>query len=482
MSLRLRLTLTYSLFVALIVVVFGGVLYALMQKQLMQEMDRRLHIRANQAQLALFPGASSLTPADLTQAKLDLSPLADLDAPGLYVQVLDRAGTVVATSKDLQGVALPVQPSSLSAALAGKQSLGDVRIGNSRSVRVLSVPVTSGGKVVGMLQVGESRQPLQQTLDNLSTTLLLLGAAVLVAAAVAGWLVARQGLRPLSIIARDAAAIAARRDFSQRLSVEERADEVGQLAATIDHLLSTVDGLLRQHQDFVADTSHELRNPLLAIRTNLDLLDRVADADARAECVREAREQVERMSRLLGDLLLLARAEATRVIEFRPLALRALVERVAAEQRPRLAGRKLIVQPGEQIELPGDEGRLIQVLTNLVANAMRHTPPGGTITIDLQRDGEWACLSVADTGEGIAPEHLPHLFDRFYRVRGGDEPRGAGLGLAIVKHLVEAHGGCVCVQSEVGVGSRFEVRLPLAPRPALAARRTVVPGVRTPSA
>lgn len=462
MSLRLRLTLTYSLFVAIVVVVFGGVLYIIMRQQLGNDMDRRLHIRASQVQLAIFPGTSSLTPADLTRAKLDLSPLADLDAPGLYVQVLDRTGAVVATSETLAGTALPESPASVGTALSGKQSFAGVQIRSGRSVRVLSVPVTSEGKIVGVLQVGESRQPLQQTLDNLRATLLLLGLGVLAIAGLVGWLVARQGLRPLAVMARDASSIADRRDFSRRLSVRERHDEVGQLAGTIDKLLATVEALLCQHREFVADTSHELRNPLLAIRTNLDLLDRVPQGPERAECVREAREQAERMSRLLADLLLLARAEATRVIAWQPVALRALVEQVVA--RTRLTGQCLIVQPGEEVDVAGDEDRLVQVVTNLIDNAIQHTPPGGVITVDVRRENGRARLSVADTGEGIPPQALPHLFERFYRVRG-TRAQGTGLGLAIVKHLVEAHGGSVAVESEPGAGARFEVRLPLgAPR------------------
>src|SRR5207247_780931 len=136
-----------------------------------------------------------------------------------------------------------------------------------------------------------------------------LGAAALLVAGAGSWFVAYRGLRPLAVVSSRAADIAARRDFSQRLGFDDRRDEVGRLASTVDHLLATVDETLRTHREFVADTSHELRNPLLAIRTNLDLMDRLPTAEARQECVFEAREQVERMSRLVSDLLLLAQVE-----------------------------------------------------------------------------------------------------------------------------------------------------------------------------
>ncbi|MBI4499496.1 MAG: HAMP domain-containing protein [Chloroflexi bacterium] len=480
MSLRLRLTLTYSAFVGLTIAVFGLVLYTTMSQNLEAEMDQRLQIRADQVQLTIWPGTDSLTPEDLTSAKLDLSPLADLDAPGLYVQVLDRAGQVLATSESLRGAVLPTHPASLAAALEGKRVFSDITVGEGRGMRMLSVPIVVESRVVGVLEVGQSRRPLQDTISDLRTLLLLLGAATLAIAGVGGWLVARHGLLPLRAISQQAADIAAQRDFRQRLHLAERRDEVGQLARTIDKLLETVQDTLRWHREFVADTSHELRNPLLALRTNLELIDRVADAEARAECVREARQQIERMSRLVSDLLLLAQVEAGQVIERRPVALRPLIESVARDAAQRADGQQVQIAGAEPLEILGDEGRLTQVLTNLVNNALRHTPPGGTITLRLGREDGWAYLAVADSGEGIAPEHLPHIFERFYRVEkpGARAGHGTGLGLAIVKHLAEAHGGWVTAESELGRGSCFTVWLPLRPgvrpplRPARAAAKT----------
>jgi heavy metal sensor kinase len=475
-SLRLRLTLTYSALVALVMAVFAVVLYGTLRQNLEAEMDRRLQVRASQVQLTIFPGTTSLTAGDLAFSKLDLSPLADLDAPGIYVQVLAPDGTVVATSDSLDGARLPFESGDLQAALEGRRVLGDVRLGSERAVRVLSVPVFSQGRAVGVLQVGQSRVPLQETMDNLRNLLLSLGAGALAVSVLIGWVVAHRGLRTLGAISEQAAAIAAQRDFGRRLRRVRRRDEVGRLARTINVLLATVDETLRTHREFVADTSHELRNPLLAIRTNLDLLDRVADPAARAECLREARDQVERMSRLVSDLLVLARVEAGQLIEQRPVALDELLERVARETQLRANGRRVELDGVEPVEILGDEGRLAQVLTNLVDNALEHTPAGGRIGLGLDRRDGWARLTVVDTGEGIPQEHLPRVFDRFYRV---DKARarasaGAGLGLAIVKHLAEAHGGRVTAESEAGRGSRFTVWLPVRPE-------STAPALLTPS-
>jgi signal transduction histidine kinase len=465
LSLRLRLTLTYSALVALVMVVFGVVLYGTMRQNLEAEMDRRLQVRAGQVRLVIFPGASALTAEDLAAAQLDLSPLAGLDAPNIYVQVLDRSGRVVATSDNLRGATLPADPEDIAGALAGKQVLDDVSLGSDSAVRVLSVPVTNQGRILGVLQVGQGRRSLQETMDNLRNLLLSLGVGALALSGLVGWVVAHRGLHTLGAISEQAAAIATQRDFGRRLRRVRRQDEVGRLARTIDGLLATVDDTLRTHREFVADTSHELRNPLLALRTNLELLDRIEDPEGREECVREARQQVERMSRLVADLLVLARVEAGEVIEHRPVDLGALVERIAREAALRAADRRVVVERNDPVEIAGDEDRLAQVIGNLVDNALKYTPPGGRIALSLVREDGWAHLTVADTGAGIPPEHLPHIFERFYRVDkiGARAAGGAGLGLAIVKHLTEAHSGRVAAESEVGRGSRFTVRLPLRP-------------------
>jgi signal transduction histidine kinase len=207
----------------------------------------------------------------------------------------------------------------------------------------------------------------------------------------------------------------------------------------------------------------------------MELLDRLTDRAARAECRQEARQQVERMSRLVSDLLVLAQVEAGQLVERRPVALRPLVERAARAATARARGQRIALAIDADAELLGDEDRLAQVLDNLVNNALRHTPPGGVVTLRLEAQESCARLIVADTGRGIAAEHLPHVFERFYRA---DKARarpggGTGLGLAIVKHLAEAHGGWVTAESVPGQGTRFTVWLPL--RPAGAAAPAAAP-------
>ncbi|MDE3074101.1 MAG: HAMP domain-containing protein [Chloroflexota bacterium] len=462
MSLRLKLTLTYSLLVAGILAALGITLYVTMQQTLFAEMDQRLRVRSDEVQYALWPGANNPTLADLTPDKLDLSPLADIDAPELFVQVVGLDGTVLGTSSTLKGRDLPVDQASFASAAHAVPAFADIDIPGHRGVRVLSAPVFVKGKVAAVLQVSQSRASLKDTLNGLRDLLLLLGIVALLVSAFVGWFVAHRGLRPLSTISREAVDIAKRRDFSRRLKLKSGRDEVSQLAATIDHLLATVDETLRSHRDFVADTSHELRNPLLAIQTNLDVIDRVADAEARAECLREAKNQLGRMSRLVSDLLLLAQVERGLVIELRPVDMRQLLQSVADEARRRANGQTIELSAAEPAEILGDAERLRQILSNLIDNAFKHTPANGSIRLGLVRRADVVEVTVEDTGQGIAPEDLPYIFDRGYRVNPSESGPGAnyGLGLTIVRHLTAAHGGRVTVQSELGRGSCFTVTLP----------------------
>ena len=224
----------------------------------------------------------------------------------------------------------------------------------------------------------------------------------------------------------------------------------------------------------LADTSHELRNPLTVLRTNLGFLLREdADPQTRLEAAQEADEEAARLARLVDDLLLLGRAEAGEALQVRPVALDRLLADVAEEAQDAGSDHQVTLEPhtGGPVHVQGDAERLRQVLRNVVGNALRHTPPGTRVRLSLtQRDGT-VQIVVADDGPGIAPEHLPHVFDRFYRVDaarsrataaevGGSS--GAGLGLAIAKQLVEAHGGTITVDSAPARGTTIRITLPAA--------------------
>jgi signal transduction histidine kinase len=283
--------------------------------------------------------------------------------------------------------------------------------------------------------------------------------------------------------------------LAERLEGAEVDDELGRLARTLNEMLARLEAGFAQVRRFSADASHELRTPLTILKGEIEVALRSAREPVEYRRVLEsALEEVERMARLVDDLLMLSRADAGALRwDQEPVELDRLVEDIAkrGEILGRARGNQVAIQTLEPLITRGDEQRLRQLLLNLVDNAVKYTPPGGRVTVSLRRaggesdgprppipeavpdgpiaespngpPGEWVEIAVSDTGVGIPPEALPRIFERFYRVDGARsrEAGGTGLGLCIAKTIVEAHGGGIRVESAPGIGSTFTVRLPL---------------------
>ncbi|RIK37778.1 MAG: sensor histidine kinase, partial [Chloroflexi bacterium] len=337
------------------------------------------------------------------------------------------------------------------------------------NVRVMYWPFHVGGDVGAVIQVGESLRPMERTLERTRLILLVGGACIIVSGVVGGWLIARQALRPVRVLTDSVAEIARTGEFNRRVQQPETNDEIGRLAATFNELLDRLGLLVSRQRALVADTSHELRNPLMVVRGNLELIaHNDLPARERAEAVADSLEEVDRMTRLVSDLLFLADADTRESIYRDAVQLNEIVESIA-EDAALIAtrddgDRHVVLEVNDPLVVRGDPLRLRQLVWNLVENAVRYTPAGGTVTLSLRRLGAVAELTVSDTGIGIPPEHLPHIFERFYRVDRGRSRAlgGTGLGLSIVRQVAESHGGQVRVRSKVGEGSTFTVALPVA--------------------
>ena len=366
----------------------------------------------------------------------------------------------------LGGQDLPGNEQAFAAAWTGQGVFYTASVGGDQ-VRVYIQPLVVGGRIIGFVQVGRSYSEAYAVLHRLRLGLIGVGIISLLLAGGIGWGVAGGALKPIATITRTARAISLSRGFSRRLQDTGSRDELGQLGLTFNEMLASLEEAYAAQQRFIADASHELRAPLTTVRANLELLSRMKNSlseEDRDELVKAADREADRMSRLVADLLTLARADAGQKLQMRKVELDRLLLEVFGEARLMANGIKLTIDDVDEISLVADTDRLKQLILILVDNAIRYTPPGGHVKLSLRREGAMARLEVADTGIGISPEDLPHVFDRFYRA---DKARardagGTGLGLAIAKWIVEQHGGDIAVESKLGEGSRFAICLPLA--------------------
>ncbi len=471
MSLRLRLTLWYSGVLATVLFVFGTAVYFLLEFNLTRQVDQTLEDAARQ----ISENSTSITIRGQSIATIpDLE--SDFASAVLYAQVwvpatseadgLPRFGDLERSSAttNLAAHEAPLDAERLE---AGQTGVRDVNI-NGWHMRVLTAALTnSRGDVLGYVQTAAAMQMIDRARSQMLSVLILGSIGAVAAAAAIGWLAADRALRPLSVITQTAQQISRADDLSRRIPVHGTGDdEVTRLATAFNASMERLEQLFIAQRRFLADVSHELRTPLTAVRGNVDLLERMGGADP--ESLQDIRSETERMTRLVGDLLLLAQADSNSLPLARvPIDLDTLLLDTAREARVLNNAIQITIGEIDQASVLGDPDRLKQVVLNLVANAMKYTPAGGRVTLGLSQVEGWARLIVSDTGIGIPIDEQARIFDRFYRV---DKARsramgGAGLGLSIAQRITQLHGGRLEVTSEgiPGKGTTFSLWLPLRP-------------------
>ena len=440
-SLASRVTLLTTMAVGLAVAFVALGAYMTARVQMQDSLDESLRDRARAA------AASGLIPLLLaSDSRISSAALGAGDIRIIYIDSAGRARTVDDGPEFDLG-----KPET---AVLHREQNHAIRTIDAGSIRYRVVTVPAQG---GALVLAQSLRPQDRVLAKLGLVMLLFGLAGVIAAGLAGWAVARNGLRPVRRLT-DSVEEIARTERLAPLPVEGD-DEVARLAGAFNSLVSSVDGSRIRQRQLVADAGHELRTPLTSLRTNLDLLSQADNtgglpAQARAELLGDVRAQIEELTTLIGDLIELAREEpAAPVVEVVDLA--EVVERSIARVRLRAPGIAFESRLHRWL-VEGESSALERAVTNLLDNAAKWSPPDGLVTVRL-RDG---LLSVADQGPGISDKDLPHVFDRFYRSTESRAMPGSGLGLSIVRQVAERHGGTTKAASGPDGGALFTVRIP----------------------
>lgn len=457
MSVRLRLTLIYSAILALTLIASGIILYLTVSELAIDVLKDGL---VAEAKLIL-----SAEEFEVDQIVLPRGPFA---APETYVQTRDLMGRVVDKTPNLGNVELPFPDDGLTDVRGDKDGSVYTHTIAGKEVLVYTRPITEHREPIGYLQVGRSIEEMDQTLSTMRRALVLGIVGVTIAAFGLGWLLAGIALRPINRITRSAHMIGEQRDFSRRVQYSGPPDELGRLAATINTTLNELEAAFRQEERalqaqrrFVADASHELRTPLTTVRGNIELLLReppIAEED-RVAVVTDIIAETERLIRLVNDLLLLERGDVGTVLATEPVAVREVIDEVGRQFQRLDPDRDIDFRQIDDVRVLANRDAFTQILYILLDNAVKFTQPDGAIAIRTELASDRVYVHVSDTGPGISPELLPHIFERFYR---GDEARsgnGAGLGLSIANVLAEAQGGQIAVTSQLGDGATFTITL-----------------------
>jgi heavy metal sensor kinase len=449
-TLRARLTLWYTAVLALVLGAFGFAVYGLLSLSLVRQIDETLDTAAEEIRLAFRRDVQGI---HLPPVVLDLT-------ANVYVQVWDPKGDLIATN-----ISVADEPFDSGRLAESKKAYSDVSY-EGIHLRVLTYPLGAQpeGTIVGTMQLASLLTTVDDAQRGLLVLLLCGGLMAVALAGLVGWTTAAAALQPLEQVTDTALQITHADDLSKRIPLNGPAEgEVGRLILAFNETLERLENLFDAQRRFLADVSHELRTPLTTILGNLDLMRKMGKLDD--ESLEAITSETQRMKRLVQDILVLTQAESGKlplgkeVVELDTLVLEVF------QQSKVLAKERVEVHLGQedQARVIGDRDRLKQVLLNLMSNAIEYTPAGGSVTLGLACVGDWARVTVTDTGPGIPQEELPHIFERFYRVdrsRKRTERGGAGLGLSIAYWITRSHDGRLEVASEVGKGTTFSVWLP----------------------
>ncbi|HET8580519.1 MAG TPA: ATP-binding protein [Nitrospiraceae bacterium] len=435
---------------------FGGFIYFDLNRTLYRRVDDALALSAAQVIAALSEENGSLQlPLPDPNAR-DLTEFDAFTQRGLTLRVLSRDGDVLQAIGTHRLATLPVPQSHSRPEFQTVPESGEID-----RIRVYTMPIRDFDEVIGWVQTLQSLNNTEEYLDRLRTTLFLGGGLLTLLAGFAGYFLAARALAPIDKITNTARRISIQ-DLAARLNLPDNGDEVSRLANTFDEMLARIESGFARERQFTTNASHELRTPLTVMQTILGF---VREGERPAQEYRQAlddlAEEADRLQGMVEDLLQLARGEKGVALNREEIDLALLLADVADSLRPLAENKRLELTCDlpPSLVVSGDTDQLIRLTVNLLDDAIKFTEKG-SITMSAHEQDGYAVIEVADTGIGIPPEHLSHIFERFYTVESARSSSGSGLGLSIAMQIVQAHGGRLEVQSIVGRGTKFTVYLP----------------------
>ena len=478
-SLRFKLTLWYVLILGILLISFSTFLYFTLSNSLYRDVDNKLR---SLAELVSSESSSPLSKFSFGNIDQALETSMNLKPIGKFIQVLDESGNIGRKSENLKNVQLPIGLNALKNASKGLITFETNRSIANTPLRILTFPVVENNHVTKIVQIASSLEEVEDALNTLFIILIITVPLALMVASLGGQFLAHKALKPVDDITQTARMITSQ-NLNQRIIPPKVKDEISRLIETFNGMISRLDQSFRQIKQFSSDASHELKTPLTILKGEVEVMLRKERTQQEyQQTLKSNLEEINRMSQIVEDLLLLSRADTGQIeLNKGDINLAEILSQVVAQMDMLARSKGLDLSASNNhrdIHIFGDALRIREMLINLIENGIKYTEEGGSVHISLQKEfppagryrsdrserekERFVKIIVSDTGIGISREDQEKIFNRFFRVdkARSREQGGSGLGLSICKWIVEAHQGEIEVESELGKGSSFIVKLP----------------------
>jgi heavy metal sensor kinase len=478
-SLRFKLTLWYVLILGILLISFSTFLYFTLSNSLYRDVDNKLR---SLAELVSSESSSPLSKFGFGNIDQALETSMNLKPIGKFIQVLDESGNIGRKSENLKNVQLPIGLNALKNASKGLITFETNRSIANTPLRIITFPVVENNHVTKIIQIASSLEEVEDALNTLFIILIITVPLALMVASLGGQFLAHKALKPVDDITQTARMITSQ-NLNQRIIPPKVKDEISRLIETFNGMISRLDQSFRQIKQFSSDASHELKTPLTILKGEVEVMLRKERTQQEyQQTLKSNLEEINRMSQIVEDLLLLSRADTGQIeLNKGDINLAEILSQVVAQMDMLARSKGLDLSASNNhrdIHIFGDALRIREMLINLIENGIKYTEEGGSVHISLQKEfppaeryrsdrserekERFVKIIVSDTGIGISREDQEKIFNRFFRVdkARSREQGGSGLGLSICKWIVEAHQGEIEVESELGKGSSFIVKLP----------------------
>jgi len=461
LPIKWKLTLWYGGILSIILVVFASGVYIYFRNSLQKSIDTK--IRSIGEVLS-----SSITETHNTSVfgnfERYLENVLGRKPKGKFIQIMDSSGRIGAKMSDIEGETLPTSFSTLESALRGEIVYETIERVTPR-IRMVTIPIAENKKVSSVVQVGTSLEDFDETMKKLLIIMIISIPTSISVTIVVGYFMAKKALRPVDQIRRAAVKISSS-NLDEKIDIVGRRDELGRLAETFNAMIGRLKDAFQRVNQFSIDVSHELKTPLTILKGETEVaLRKEREKEDYKGLLKSNLEEIDRMSRIIDDLLLLSKADAKEItLNLEEIALRDLIMGVCMDMKIFADKKGIEIDVGdlEDVRLKGDELKIRRMLWNIVENGIKYTENGGKVFISSYVNDGYARIDVKDSGAGISEEDIRFIFDRFYRAdRSRRRESGSGLGLSISKWIAEAHSGSIEVKSQPGQGSLFSMKLPI---------------------